>query len=78
MKLVVKCRPRGPFILSGDLGACELYDADGARLDLSGRSTVALCRCGASASKPFCDGSHNRIGFEAPPPDPAGAFESED
>jgi CDGSH-type Zn-finger protein len=56
------------MVLTGDLSACEIYDADGERLDLSGRSMVALCRCGASASKPFCDGSHNRIGFEAPAP----------
>ena len=78
MKVVIKCRARGPLTLTGDLAACELYDAAGERLDLSGRSSVALCRCGASSSKPLCDGAHNRMGFEAPPPDPADAtFEAE-
>lgn len=66
MKLLIKCRQRGPITLTGDLSVCEIYDANGERLDLSGRSTLSLCRCGASASKPLCDGSHNRIGFEAP------------
>ena len=70
MKLVIKCRARGALTLTGDLSACELFDASGERLDLAGRSAVSLCRCGASRSKPLCDGSHNRIGFEAPPPEP--------
>jgi CDGSH-type Zn-finger protein len=78
VKLVIKCRARGPFTVSGDLGGCELYDAEGARLDLAGRTTVSLCRCGASKSKPLCDGSHNRVGFEAPPPEPTDdAFDLE-
>lgn len=77
MKLVIKCRARGPLSLTGNLADCELYDASGERLDLSGRSVVALCRCGVSRSKPLCDGSHNRVGFEAPPPDPGELAEPE-
>ncbi len=49
----------------------------GKAFGLAGRSVIALCRCGQSANKPFCDGSHNRIGFsdtvtarELPPPKP--------
>ena len=53
-------------------GEFTVHDADGKEFGLSGRTTIGLCRCGASENKPFCDGSHNRIGFQsqdtAPPP----------
>jgi CDGSH-type Zn-finger protein/uncharacterized Fe-S cluster protein YjdI len=49
----------GPLYLRGDI---ELLDADGVVI---GRDTrVALCRCGASANKPYCDNSHLRLGFD--------------
>ena len=48
----------GPIYLHGDI---EIYDGDG---KLTGRETrVALCRCGASKNKPFCDNSHGGAGF---------------
>lgn len=53
--------PNGPLILRGDF---VIVDPDGTRVD-PGRRTVALCRCGRSALKPFCDGSHARVGFHA-------------
>jgi len=43
----------------------EVTDADGHKYDVSGRKTVALCRCGGSTTKPFCDGTHSKIGFAA-------------
>ena len=46
--------PDGPLIVRGDFELCEL---DGTPIPRSGRA-VALCRCGRSALKPFCDGSH--------------------
>jgi CDGSH-type Zn-finger protein len=52
----------GPLIVRGDF---RLLDQDGAEID-PGRATIALCRCGRSAIKPFCDGSHKRSGFSAP------------
>jgi CDGSH-type Zn-finger protein len=52
----------GPLIVRGDF---RLVDQDGAEID-PGRTTVALCRCGKSGIKPFCDGSHKRAGFSAP------------
>ena len=52
----------GPLIVRGDF---RLVDQDGAEID-PGRETVALCRCGKSGIKPFCDGSHKRAGFSAP------------
>lgn len=55
----VSVQPHGPLYLRGDL---ELLDAEG---NVVARGTrMALCRCGASANKPFCDGSHTRALFE--------------
>jgi CDGSH-type Zn-finger protein len=51
----------GPLLIRGDF---ELRTPDGAVID-AGRRTVALCRCGKSAVKPFCDGTHKAIGFKA-------------
>ncbi|MGY1724669.1 CDGSH iron-sulfur domain-containing protein [Blastococcus sp. SYSU DS0533] len=52
----------GPLIVRGRF---RLQDQDGAEID-PGRDTIALCRCGKSGIKPFCDGSHKRSGFSAP------------
>lgn len=49
----------GPLIVRGDF---ELLDSDGVAIE-KGRRTVALCRCGVSAIKPFCDGTHKLVGF---------------
>lgn len=51
--------PDGPLLVRGDL---TLIDADGIDIH-SGRNVVALCRCGASTIKPFCDGTHKINGF---------------
>lgn len=55
----------GPFLLTGDLSSLDLRDGDGNLYDVAGKSRIFLCRCGASTAKPFCDGSHSKIGFEA-------------
>lgn len=55
----------GPYLVTGDLSQLELTDASGNRYDLAGKEKVALCRCGASVNKPFCDGQHSKIGFQA-------------
>jgi CDGSH-type Zn-finger protein len=52
----------GPLIVRGNF---RLVDQDGGEID-PGRETIALCRCGKSGIKPFCDGSHKRSGFSAP------------
>jgi CDGSH-type Zn-finger protein len=52
----------GPLIVRGDF---RLVDQDGAEID-PGRKTIALCRCGKSGIKPFCDGAHKSTGFSAP------------
>jgi CDGSH-type Zn-finger protein len=52
----------GPYLVRGPV---TLKDADGNEYDTAGRATVALCRCGGSTTKPFCDGTHSRVGFDA-------------
>jgi CDGSH-type Zn-finger protein len=51
----------GPLLLRGDF---SLRTPAGDVID-AGRSTVALCRCGKSAVKPFCDGTHKAVNFRA-------------
>ena len=50
----------GPYIVKGEF---ELRDAEGNVY--SAEKRMALCRCGASTTKPFCDGTHSRTGFAA-------------
>jgi CDGSH-type Zn-finger protein len=64
----------GPIRLEGEF---EILDPAGSTFGLAGRTVISLCRCGQSANKPFCDGSHARTGFnhqvearELPPPKP--------
>lgn len=54
----VECKPDGPYVIKG---LSDLQASDGTRLKT--QPVLALCRCGGSANKPFCDGSHQRIGF---------------
>ena len=59
----------GPYVISGSF---SIRDQDGNEID-AGRRTIALCRCGRSKLRPFCDGTHKTIGFRAAsaPEDPA-------
>jgi CDGSH-type Zn-finger protein len=61
---------RGPFVLA---------DQDGNEIEV-GRRVVALCRCGRSQIRPFCDGTHKAIRFQAEsgPAGPAAAAPSPD
>lgn len=72
MAIQVSVRKNGPYLVQGDLSELSLTDADGNPYDLSGKPMIALCRCGASATKPFCDGEHGKVGFEASETAPAG------
>lgn len=65
MPINVTAKKNGPYIVTGDVAELNLTDAEGNRYDLSGKQSVALCRCGASVNKPFCDGTHSKIGFQA-------------
>lgn len=55
----IKVSPNGPYLIQSE---CVIIHADGKEETKQG--TVALCRCGASANKPYCDGSHNKTGFK--------------
>lgn len=50
----------GPYIVTGGV---NVIDSNGKKLEMAEK--FALCRCGASSKKPFCDGTHSRIGFQA-------------
>ena len=62
VEVTITVRPKGPFRVEGPI---KLIDADGTVIDTAGKPAVSLCRCGASTKKPFCDGTHSKIGFEA-------------
>ena len=55
-------RENGPYHVEGPV---RIVDADGHEHDISQKKRVSLCRCGGSSTKPFCDGTHSRIGFAA-------------
>ncbi len=59
-----KITPRkdGPLKVEGE--NLTLVDEAGNRYDLAGRTVVSLCRCGQSATKPFCDGAHRKGAFK--------------
>jgi CDGSH-type Zn-finger protein len=66
----------GPYLVRGPF---VLVDQDGEEIEVK-RRVVALCRCGRSRTRPFCDGTHKAIGFRAEsgaslPPQAAGALE---
>ncbi len=57
----IKVAKNGPYLIPGNF---TFTDAEGNTKNID--KTIALCRCGHSANKPFCDGTHRKIGFEAP------------
>jgi CDGSH-type Zn-finger protein len=58
----IKVRDDGPYKVTGPV---RIVDADGAVFDVEPGRPVALCRCGQSRSKPFCDATHKTTGFES-------------
>jgi CDGSH-type Zn-finger protein len=61
----IKVRANGPYRVRGPI---TLIDADGNEFDLephTKKGTIVLCRCGGSTTKPFCDGTHSKVGFQA-------------
>jgi CDGSH-type Zn-finger protein len=61
--LVIRCRENGPLLIRGPV---RIVDHLGNEFAVpAGKDNVALCRCGQSRTKPFCDGSHRTCGFQA-------------
>ena len=58
----IRPKPNGPYLIEGPV---DIYDTAGNKLATDDRPRIALCRCGASSNKPFCDGTHSKIGFQA-------------
>lgn len=56
----ITVRPNGPLRVEGPV---RLLDANGGEWNVAGKPGISLCRCGASANKPFCDGAHKAAGF---------------
>jgi CDGSH-type Zn-finger protein len=60
--VTIRLRKNGPYVMDSD--DVSVVDWDG-RPYVPARRPIALCRCGASTRKPFCDGTHSKIGFQA-------------
>lgn len=60
--VTIKVKNNGPFLVEGPF---RLVDADGNEYPIEAGKKVNLCRCGASTKKPFCDGTHSKMGFAA-------------
>ena len=65
VQVKITVRKNGPYRVEAPEGTIELVDSDGNPYDLTGKPAFSLCRCGGSVNKPFCDGTHTRIGFQA-------------
>jgi CDGSH-type Zn-finger protein len=70
-EVVITVRKNGSL---GIVGKVRLQDHEGREIArINDKPTLALCRCGHSARKPFCDGAHKTIGFIDPPDAPTDA-----
>lgn len=58
----INVRQNGPYVVEGD--DVKVFDWNGNEYQIAKRP-FALCRCGGSATKPFCDGTHSKVGFQA-------------
>ncbi|MGD9855616.1 MAG: CDGSH iron-sulfur domain-containing protein [Planctomycetaceae bacterium] len=60
--VTIQMRENGPFLVTGPV---KVMDHQGHEFNLGGKATIALCRCGHSKNRPFCDGTHKECGFVA-------------
>jgi 3-phenylpropionate/trans-cinnamate dioxygenase ferredoxin subunit len=62
--VTIKVRENGPYRVDGDEHEVKLVDWNGNEYQITKRP-FARCRCGGSTTKPFCNGTHSKIGFKA-------------
>lgn len=74
MSTKITVKPNGSLRVEGEF---EIFDGNGQKFDLAGRTAISLCRCGQSKDRPFCDSTHKTCGWESvvvakalPPPVP--------
>jgi CDGSH-type Zn-finger protein len=61
--VTIRMRPHGPLVVEGPV---RIIDSTGAVFSIStDKPAIALCRCGQSKNRPFCDGSHKSCGFDS-------------
>ena len=60
----ITVRPKSNLRVEFAEGELQIINEDGQPIDLTGKTAISLCRCGGSLQKPFCDGTHSRIGFQ--------------
>lgn len=61
--ITIRLRENGPLVIQGPI---KIVDHQGNEFAIPpGKDTIALCRCGHSKNKPFCDGTHRTCGFQA-------------
>lgn len=66
MPTPIKIRLNGPYLVDLTQGGIEITDHEGNPVAIpEGKTSITLCRCGASTRKPFCDGMHSKVGFVA-------------
>lgn len=73
--VTIRIKDNGPLVVEGPI---TVIDGEGKSYPLPDKPAIGLCRCGASARKPFCDGAHKAAGFDSAircpePPPAAGA-----
>jgi CDGSH-type Zn-finger protein len=71
----IRIQPNGPYMITGPL---TIEDGEGNVITVPEGKTIKLCRCGHSATKPYCDGTHRRVDFVSRPtfePEPVASQE---
>ena len=61
-EVTITVKDNGPFLVHG---GASILDPDGNEFDVKDQKTIALCRCGASRTQPFCNGTHRQIDFKS-------------